>query len=95
MTTLNALGYPDLPPLPDTRPDAERAADLLSKSVTRNVNDREDRELEALQGIGFALLAIAEQLGGGGPPAQEPTGRPHWFRRTVQRARNGKPGSTT
>ena len=72
---LNALGYPAAPPLPDTRPNVRRAAALLEASVTRNVNDCDARELEALQGIGFALLAIAERLA---EDAQPP--RPHRFR---------------
>jgi hypothetical protein len=82
---LNALGYQDVPPLPDTRPSAKRAADLLEASVTRNVNDREARELEALQGIGFALLAIAEQLAGDAQPLQSARPRLRWFHRHLNR----------
>jgi hypothetical protein len=81
---LNALGYQDVPPLPDTRPSAKRAADLLEASVTRTVNDREARELEALQGIGFALLAIVEQLSDDARP-QETLAGPRWFRRHLNR----------
>lgn len=74
---VNAMGYQDVEPLPDTRPSARRAADLLERSVTRNINDREARELEALQGIGFALLAIAEQMA---ERPQETAPEPRGFR---------------
>ena len=82
---LNALGYQDVPPLPDTRVNAERAAALLEKSVTRNVNDREQREIEALQGIGFALLAIAEQLADDAQPPAAARPRLRWFHRHLNR----------
>ena len=78
---LNALGYQDVPPLPGTRADARRAADLLGASVTSTGKSREERELEALQGIGFALLAISGQLA-----AQQEPGRPARFR--LRRARS-------
>lgn len=48
--------------MPNPQTNLERAAARLGESVTRNTLAREDRALEALQGIGYALLAIAERL---------------------------------
>jgi hypothetical protein len=91
MTTygVNALGYPLIPDLPDTRPNIERAADLLGKSARLNVTHEPERQMAALQGIGFALLAIAEQLADRSTHPQEAPRESRMrgrFRRTAREA---------
>ena len=69
---INSLGYQNVRRLPDTRPTAEKAADLLAKSVGTNVTDTSERQITALQGIGFALLALTEKALETPPIAQRP-----------------------
>jgi hypothetical protein len=78
---LNSLGYQDCPPLPDTRPNAEKAAELLAKSVKSNVSYESERQIAALQGIGFALLALAEKEPETALAAEKP--RRSWFRTAI------------
>lgn len=91
MTTygVNALGYPSFPDPPDTRPNIKRAADLLEKSAKTNVSYESERQTAALQGIGFALLAIAGQLADRSTHPQEAPRESRMrgrFRRTAREA---------
>jgi hypothetical protein len=65
---LNALGYPRIRDIPETLTNAERAARHLQAESGSDA----ERQIAAIRGVGYALLALAEKE----PATTAPTAPP-------------------